>query len=65
MPDLSRALPPHQFPIRHPVRLIGIRPLPLLQIFYISLKILLELRTQECGYDGISAPFIGKMARGV
>jgi len=32
-------LTPHQLPIRHAVRLIGIRSLPLVRIFYMSLEI--------------------------
>lgn len=62
-PGATAALPPHKLPIRHPVRLVGIRPLPLLQIFYISLKIPLELRTRNRGYDGIRVLLIGEMAR--
>jgi hypothetical protein len=57
-------LPPYQLPIRHPMRLIRIRPLPLLQIFYIGLKIPLELRTRKRGNDGIGVIFIGEMAAG-
>ena len=59
-----RPLPPHKLPIRHPVRLIGIRPLPLLQIFYIGLEIPLELRTRKRGYDGIGATFRGEIEAG-
>ena len=35
----ERSLSPHQLPVRHPVRLIRIRPLPLLQVFYIRTEI--------------------------
>ena len=64
MTGLEPALPPHQLPIRHPMRLIRIRPLPLLQIFYIGLKIPLELRTRKRGYDAIGVLFIGEIAAG-
>jgi hypothetical protein len=62
--DWKPALPPDQLPIRHPVRLIRIRALPLLQIFYISLKIPLEPRARKRGYDGIGVRLIGEMAGG-
>jgi len=54
-------LPPHQLPIRHPMRLIRIRPLPLLQIFYIGLKIPLELRATKRGYDAFTVAVRGEI----
>ncbi len=59
-----RPLPPHKLPIRHPVRLIGIRPLPLLQIFYIGLEIPLELRAPKRGYDVVGTRFIAAIVSG-
>ena len=46
------------------MRLVGIRPLPFLQIFYIRTEIPLELRAPKRGYDGISVLFIGEIAGG-
>ena len=46
------------------MRLIRVRALPFLQIFDIGLKIPLELRPRNRGYDGIGAVFIGETAAG-
>jgi len=43
------------------MRLIGIRPLPLLQIFYISLKIPLELRATKRGYVAFTVAVRGEI----
>ena len=60
----SRPLPPHQLPIRHPVRLIGVGAFALLQVLDVRLEVPLELRARSRGYDGIGVIFIGEMAGG-
>jgi hypothetical protein len=60
----ASALSSHQLPIRHPVRLIGIRSLPLLRIFDIRTENPLELRTPKCGFDGIGVILLGGTAAG-
>jgi hypothetical protein len=46
------------------MRLISIRPFPLLQICYIGIEIPLELCARKHGYDVIGAIFIGEIVAG-